>query len=356
MTPIETAKSIITNYDGPTLRIMEVCGTHTHAIFRLGIRSLLPENITLISGPGCPVCVTPVTYIDEALYLAQHGVTLCTFGDLLRVPGTHGSLATARSSGANIQIVYTALDAVQYAAEHLDEPVAFLSVGFETTTPGACLAVQEAEAQHLKNFTLLTANKTMDAAYLAMADSCDAYLYPGHVCTITGAKVPRVLTKRGISGAIAGFTASELLTAIAAIVKKSQTGHPYLINAYPRVVTEEGSPAARDLLETYLEPVDAEWRGLGVLNGSGLALREAYAAYDARRVHQIPPQEGKPNPACRCGDILRGACTPPDCPLFGKICTPDHPVGACMVSREGTCSAWYQYGNPQISLEKSKAW
>lgn len=343
MTPIETAKSIITNYDGPNLRIMEVCGTHTHAIFRLGIRSLLPESITLISGPGCPVCVTPVTYIDEALYLANAGVTLCTFGDLLRVPGTNGSLATARSEGANIQIVYTALDAIAYAAEHPDESVTFLSVGFETTTPAACLAIQQAEALHLKNFTLLTANKTMDAAYLAMAGSCDAYLYPGHVCTITGAEVPRALTKKGISGAIAGFTAAELLTAIAAIVKKSQTGKPFLVNAYPRVVTETGSPAARNLLATYLEPVDAEWRGIGILPGSGLALRDSYAAYDARRVHHIPPQKGQPNPACRCGDILRGACTPKDCPLYAKTCTPDHPIGACMVSREGTCSAWYQY-------------
>ena len=343
MTPIETAKSIITNYDGPNLRIMEVCGTHTHAIFRLGIRSLLPESITLISGPGCPVCVTPVTYIDEALYLANAGVTLCAFGDLLRVPGTNGSLATARSEGANIQIVYTALDAIAYAAEHPDESVTFLSVGFETTTPAACLAIQQAEALHLKNFTLLTANKTMDAAYLAMAGSCDAYLYPGHVCTITGAEVPRALTKKGISGAIAGFTAAELLTAIAAIVKKSQTGKPFLVNAYPRVVTETGSPAARNLLATYLEPVDAEWRGIGILPGSGLALRDSYAAYDARRVHHIPPQKGQPNPACRCGDILRGACTPKDCPLYAKTCTPDHPIGACMVSREGTCSAWYQY-------------
>ena len=345
MTPTEIARSIITSYDGPQLRIMEVCGTHTHAIFRLGIRSLLPKNITLISGPGCPVCVTPVSYIDEALYLAKHDVTLCTFGDLLRVPGTHGSLATARSEGANVQIVYTVLDAAQYAADHPDEHVTFLSVGFETTTPAACLAVQQAEAQHLTNFTLLTANKTMDAAYLAMADSCDAYLYPGHVCAITGAKVPRALTEKGISGAIAGFTAAELLTAIAAIVKKSQTGKPFLVNAYPRVVTEEGSPAARNLFHTYLEPVDAEWRGIGMLKNSGLALRNAYVAYDARRVHDIPPQEGRANPACRCGDILRGACTPPACPLFGKTCTPEHPIGACMVSREGTCSAWYQYSS-----------
>jgi len=343
--PITKARQIIESYGGPRLRIMEVCGTHTHEIFRLGIRSLLPENIELISGPGCPVCVTPVSYINEALYLANHGVTLCTFGDLLRVPGTEESLAEARSHGARVQLVYTPLDAITYAKEHPEESVAFLSVGFETTTPASCLAIEQAAAQGLSNFTLLTANKTMDAAYRAMADACDAYLYPGHVCAITGARVPRALTKSGISGVVAGFTAAELLTAIASIVQKSNTGTPFFINAYPRVVTEEGSPAARKLLATYLEPVDAEWRGLGILPQSGLALRDQYAQFDARKVYEIPSLHGRPNPACRCGEILRGAITPPACPLFSKTCTPDHPVGACMVSREGTCAAWYQYAS-----------
>ena len=345
MPPIDTAKHILQTYSGPPLRLMEVCGTHTHAIFRYGIRTLLPPSITLISGPGCPVCVTPTSYIDEAIYLAAHGVTLTTFGDLLRVPGTNGSLADARSRGARIQIVYTPLDAVTYAAGHPAEPVAFLSVGFETTTPASCLAVAEAQKQDLENFTLLTANKTMDAAYLAMADACDAYLYPGHVCAITGARVPRALTEKGISGAVTGFTPSELLTSLAALAQHFENAPStlYFLNAYPRVVTEEGSPAAQRLLNTYMEPEDTEWRGLGILPQSGLRLRPAYARYDARHIHHIPPQKGHPNPACRCGDILRGAITPPSCPLFRKTCTPDHPVGACMVSREGTCAAWYQY-------------
>ncbi|MBP7249750.1 MAG: hydrogenase formation protein HypD, partial [Selenomonas sp.] len=173
-------------------------------------------------------------------------------------------------------------------------------------------------------------------------DSCDAYLYPGHVCAITGARVPRALTSRGISGVVAGFTASELLTALAVILRRSSAA-PFFVNCYPRVVTEEGSPAARQLLETYFTPVDAEWRGLGVLPQSGLVPAPAYAEFDARRRYTIPPQEGRTNPACRCGDILRGACTPADCPLYGRTCTPEHPVGACMVSREGTCAAWYQY-------------
>ena len=345
MSPIDTAKRILQTYSGPPIRLMEVCGTHTHAIFRYGIRTLLSKSITLISGPGCPVCVTPTAYIDEAIYLAEHGVTLTTFGDLLRVPGTKETLSAARSHGAAVRIVYTPLDAVTYAAEHPGDPVTFLSVGFETTTPASCLAVQQAQQQGLHNFTLLTANKTMDAAYLAMADACDAYLYPGHVCAITGAKVPRALKERGISGAITGFTPAEILTSLAALAQHFETapGAPFFLNAYPRVVTEQGSPAAQKLLETCMEPQDTEWRGLGILENSGLCLRDTYAAYDARHVHHIPPQEGHPNPACRCSDILRGAITPPSCPLFRKPCSPDHPVGACMVSREGTCAAWYQY-------------
>ena len=343
---LEKARAIVTGYRGPKLRVMEVCGTHTHEIFRLGLRSLLPENLTLISGPGCPVCVTPVGFIDESLYLTREkGVTICTFGDLVRVPGSESSLAAVRGQGAKVQIVYTPLDAVTYAKEHPTEEVTFLSVGFETTVPASCLALRQAERQGLKNFTLLTANKTMDAAYLAMQDSCDAYLYPGHVCAITGAKVPRALTQKGISGIVAGFTASELLMALAAIVKKSAAGTPFFVNAYPRVVTEEGSPAARQLIKTYFRPVDAEWRGIGILKGSGLALRPDYATFDARKKFAIPPQRKSGNPACRCGEVLRGAITPPACPLFSKVCTPEHPIGACMVSREGTCAAWYQYGS-----------
>ena len=340
---LAAAREIVCTYRGPRLRIMEVCGTHTHEIFRLSVRALLPETIELISGPGCPVCVTPVSFIDEACYLAREcGVTLCTFGDLVRVPGSSGSLADARSRGARVQVVYTPLDAVTYATDHPEEDVVFLSVGFETTTPASALAMKRASAQSLKNFSLLTANKTMDAAYLAMHESCDAYLSPGHVRAITGARVPRALTARGISGVVAGFTASELLTALAVIVKSA--GHaPFFANCYPRVVTEDGSPAAQALLHTYFTPVDAEWRGLGVLPQSGLAVAPAYAQFDARVRYRIPPQEGRSNPACRCGDILRGACTPADCPLYGKTCTPEHPVGACMVSREGTCAAWYQY-------------
>jgi hydrogenase expression/formation protein HypD len=340
-----TAKDIITSYRGPKLRIMEVCGTHTHEIFRLGIRAILPESIELISGPGCPVCVTPVGFIDEAVWLAEEkNVTICTFGDLVRVPGTNTSLAGARADGAKIQVVYSPIDAAEYASVHTDEQVVFLSVGFETTTPASCLAVKQAKEAGLTNFSLLTANKTMPAAYHALKDSVDVYLYPGHVNAITGTALCESLVDEGISGVVAGFTAKELMTALAAAVKKSGEGRPFFVNAYPRVVTKEGSVEAQRLVRECMEKCDAEWRGLGVIEGSGMKLRDLYRDYDARIKFGIPPMEGRANPACRCGEVLQGKCKSTDCPLFGKACTPQHPVGACMVSGEGACSAYYSYG------------
>ncbi|WP_101912760.1 hydrogenase formation protein HypD [Megasphaera vaginalis (ex Bordigoni et al. 2020)] len=339
------AYDIVTRYDGKPLRIMEVCGTHTHEIFRLGIRQLLPPALELISGPGCPVCVTPVSFIDEAIWLAlERGVTICTFGDLIRVPGTQLNLAAARSCGARIEPVYAPQDAVMYAAAHGEEEVVFLAVGFETTAPAACLAVQQAEAAGLTNFSLLTANKTMPNAYRAMAGSCDAFIYPGHVHAVIGTAICEELATQGISGVIAGFTAKELLTALAYIVVKSGAGEPFFQNCYPRVVRREGSPKGQAIIDGVMELCDTEWRGLGVIPSSGLQLRAAYAAYDSRLKFAVPKQAGKANPACRCGDVLQGKCRPVDCPVFGKACTPDHAVGACMVSHEGTCAAFYQYG------------
>ena len=415
---IARAREIIDSYQGDQIRIMEVCGTHTHEIFRLGIRQILPEKVRLISGPGCPVCVTPVDFIDEAVYLAmEKDVTICTFGDLVRVPGSFGtagtaagsaekksavsedadnnpaekksavsgdadnnpaekksavsgdagnitaekkaagdenrktartakigSLAAARAAGARIQVVYAPQDAVAYAREHPEEQVVFLSVGFETTTPSSCLAVKEAQSEGLNNFSILTANKTMPSAYEAMKDSTDAFLYPGHVHAITGTGICEEMAKKGASGVVAGFTAKELMTALAVIVKKTQEGKPFFENCYPRVVRAEGSPAAQRLVEEMMEPCDARWRGIGVLPASGMKLRPEYAAYDARVKFDIPSMEGRENPACRCGEVLQGKCLPSDCKVFGKGCTPEHPIGACMVSGEGACSAFYLYG------------
>jgi hydrogenase expression/formation protein HypD len=341
----KTAKEIIESYDGPKIRIMEVCGTHTHEIFRLGIRNIIPENIELISGPGCPVCVTPVGFIDEAIMLAlDHNATICTFGDLVRVPGSEMNLAGARSKGAKVQIVYSPIDAYEYARDHLDEQVVFLSVGFETTTPASCLAVKKAKGAELKNFALLTANKTMPGVYKTLKNSADAFLYPGHVHAITGTELCESLVNEGVSGVITGFTANEIMTALAVVITKLQEGESFFKNCYPRVVTQVGSKAAQIIVSEVMEDCDSEWRGLGIIKNSGLKLKEAYKEFDARDKFHLGKVEGRSNPACRCGDVLQGKCKPSDCRVFGKGCTPLHPVGACMVSNEGACSAYYQYG------------
>jgi len=337
---------LVKNYDGRPLRIMEVCGTHTHEIFRLGIRDILPESITLISGPGCPVCVTPNGFIDEALILAlEKHATICTFGDLVRVPGSEMSLAGARARGAKVEVVYTPLDAETYAEEHPEEETVFLSVGFETTTPSCCMAVRAAKRAGIGNFSLLTANKTMDNAYRLLKDSADAYLFPGHVCAITGYGLCEKLAREeGISGAVAGFAADEILLAIAAIMDRCREGKPFAVNCYPRVVTREGNVRAQQIVKETMEPCDAFWRGIGNIPLSGNRLKEEYSSMDARKKFSLPEVKGRENPACRCGDILRGNAKPYDCPLFGKVCTPEKPVGSCMVSGEGSCSAYYKYG------------
>ncbi len=341
---IQRALGVIRRYDGPPVRIMEVCGTHTHEIFRLGIRGLLPNQVRLISGPGCPVCVTPVGYIDEAIWLAlEKGCVIATFGDLIRVPGTEMSLADARARGARVETVYSPLDALKLAKEEPDREVVFLSVGFETTTPSSVISVRNAEEQGVRNYTILTANKTMDNAYRALKGSADAFLYPGHVSTMTGTAIYRELLEEGVSGVVTGFTGAELLSALAVILRRLPEGKPFFVNAYPRVVTDEGSPASRDLVRRFMEPVDSEWRGIGVIPDSGLQLREAYAAFDARKKHDVPPIRGRANPGCHCGEVLRGSIRPDQCPMFGRACTPVHPAGACMVSSEGACAAFYKY-------------
>ena len=338
-------RKYLEEYDGPSVRIMEVCGTHTHEIFRQGIRNFLSPKINLISGPGCPVCVTPASYIDEAVYLAlEKGCTITTFGDLVRVPGNVKSLQQARAEGGKVKVVYSPIDAEKYAKDHPEEQVVFLSVGFETTTPSDVISVKNAIRDGINNFSLLTANKTMPGAYEAMASSTDAYLYPGHVHAIIGTKLCKDMAAKGVSGTIAGFTGEELLTALSVTVMKLTEGKPFFVNAYPRVVTDEGSPAACALVDKFLKPCDAEWRGIGTIPLSGVELKDEYADYDARRKHSIPKMDYEKKTGCRCGNVLQGQIKPNECPLFGKVCNPDHPVGACMVSDEGACSAFYMYG------------
>ena len=345
ITDTSELRKYLETYDGPEVRIMEVCGTHTHEIFRQGIRNFLSPKINLISGPGCPVCVTPASYIDEAVYLAlEKGCTITTFGDLVRVPGNVKSLQQARAEGGKVKVVYSPIDAEKYAKDHPEEQVVFLSVGFETTTPSDVISVQNAIRDKIDNFALLTANKTMPGAYEAMASSTDAYLYPGHVHAIIGTQLCKDMAERGVSGTIAGFTGEELLTALGITVMKLAEGKPFFVNAYPRVVTEAGSPAACAIVDKYLKPCDAEWRGIGMIPDSGVELKVEYAAYDARKKHSIPKMEYEKKTGCKCGNVLQGQIKPNQCPLFGKVCNPDHPVGACMVSDEGACSAFYMYG------------
>lgn len=346
MSNLDMAKDIIQNYDGPPVRIMEVCGTHTHEIFRLGIRKLLPDKVELISGPGCPVCVTPVDYIDEAIWLAlKKDVTITTFGDLVRVPGSKDSLAGARAKGAQIQVVYSPQDALDYADSHPDKEVVFLSVGFETTTPAVCITLNRAKKEGITNYSILTANKTMPAAYMAMKDATDVYIYPGHVHAVMGTGLCEEMLRKGVSGVVTGFTGKEILNAFAIILKKFPEGKPFFVNAYKRVVTAKGSIPGQKMMEEWMEPCDAMWRGIGMLPASGLKLREEHQAYDARKRFDIPAMEGRANPLCRCGEVLQGKCSPLDCKVFGKGCTPLHPIGACMVSGEGACSAFYTYEN-----------
>ncbi|HAH18601.1 hydrogenase expression/formation protein HypD [Eubacterium uniforme] len=358
---LNEAIEYLKSYDGPQINIMEVCGTHTHEIFRKGIRKILSPKIKLISGPGCPVCVTPVSFIDEARYLAEQGVTICTFGDLVRVPGSDGSLADSRAAGGKIKVCYSPMDAMEYAKEHTDEEVVFLSVGFETTTPSDVLSVKTAMDEGVSNFSLLTANKTMPNAYLVLKDSMDCYLYPGHVHAIIGTGICEELAANGVSGVVAGFTDKELVLAIAVAVKnaakrkgyvdgvysedlaKENENKGFFVNCYPRVVKAEGSPKAVKLVDEFMEPSDEIWRGIGLLEKSGMKLKEKYKAYDARVKYNIPAFTAQGNKGCRCGDVLQGKILPSDCPLFGKACNPDHPVGACMVSDEGACSAFYMY-------------
>jgi len=335
---------ILKNYSGRPLRIMEVCGTHTHEIFRLGIRTLLSKNIELISGPGCPVCVTPPGYIDSAVELAlKHNAVITTFGDLIRVPGSEMSLAGARSKGAQLKAVYSPLDAVEFAQNNPDKEVVFLAVGFETTTPSACLAVKRARSLNVKNFSILTANKTMPEAYKALKGSADAFLYPGHVHAIIGTQLCYDLMRDSVSGVVAGFTAESVTQAIALIIEHSKKNQPFFDNAYTSVVKNEGNVAAQKLVASMMDSVDAAWRGLGVIPQSGLQLNSHWQEFDAVKRFGIEPTDGRCNPGCRCGEVLRGICKPCDCPLFGKVCNPLNPVGACMVSGEGACSAFYQY-------------
>jgi hydrogenase expression/formation protein HypD len=331
------------------VRFMEVCGTHTMALFETGLREALPESVEMLSGPGCPVCVTPDGYVDAAIRLGEeHGVTLATFGDMVRVPGPRGSLADWRSRGGRIEVLYSPLDAVELARREPARQHVFLAVGFETTAPAVARGLELARSERLLNFSILPAHKTIPPALdalLASGARLDGLLLPGHVSVIIGARAYEPLASTyHVPCVVSGFQAADMARALTCLVEQVLAGRAEVENAYTRAVQPEGHRPAQELLRRVFQPCDAAWRGLGVIPGSGLEPAGPYGSYDARLRFGCAIPESPPRPGCRCGDILRGAAKPAACALFGRACTPDAPYGPCMVSSEGACAAYYKYG------------
>lgn len=332
------------------IRIMEVCGTHTTEFFRTGVRDLFPEKLCLVDGPGCPVCVTPNDYLDRAIEIARvHGVIVATFGDMVKVPSSYGSLAREKANGMRLEVVYSPLDALDLAVSNPGERVMFLSVGFETTAPAEAVTVRRARERNIGNFTVLCGNKLTPPAVRALLDAgdtrIDGFILPGHVSAITGLEPWRFAAEEyGKPCVVAGFEARDLILGTTALVRMITEGKSVVENAYRRVVREQGNAKARQIMYEVFETCDAHWRGIGVIPGSGLALRAEFAEFDAAVRFPVTPPPVREHAGCRCGELLRGLILPTDCGLFGKACTPEHAVGPCMVSSEGPCSAYYKYG------------
>ena len=330
------------------IRLMEVCGGHTMSIQKFGIPSLLPNTIKLVSGPGCPVCVSDRKYIDQAIaYSRLDDVILTTYGDLIRVPGSTSSLDKEKAKGANVRIVYSILDALMIAEKNRKKKVVFLGIGFETTAPSSAAGIIKAQMAGLNNFYLFSSHKIMPPAMEALIDEgvkIDGYIAPGHVSTITGTGIYKnIPEKYGLGCVISGFEPVDMLKAILMLVNQIENNDPKVENAYTRVVKPEGNIKAKQMLEDVFELRDDWWRGLGVLPKSGLKVREKYTDFDAEVQIPVEVEPTREDKGCICGEILKGLKNPKDCKLFVKTCTPNNPVGACMVSNEGSCHAYYKY-------------
>jgi hydrogenase expression/formation protein HypD len=334
---------------GRPLRLMEVCGTHTVAVFRHGIRSLLPGSIQLLSGPGCPVCVTSVKDVDRAVAISKApGMVLATFGDMMRVPGGKGSLSDAKAEGASVRVVYSPLDALGMASKEGDMKVCFFAAGFETTIPLVAATLLEADRTGVGNFYIYSVHKVVPPALRALLEapevSVDGFILPGHVSTIIGSRPYEFLGKEyGVPSVITGFGAEDILEGILMLLEQVSSGRPEVRIQYRTVVRQEGNPRAMALIEEYFEPCASHWRGIGSIDGSGLRLRQKYSKRDVGGVCDLEVPDYPEPRGCSCGEVLRGVKAPTDCPLFGRRCTPASPVGACMVSTEGSCAAYYRY-------------
>ncbi len=332
------------------IRIMEVCGTHTTEFFRTGVKDMFPANLYLIDGPGCPVCVTPNEYLDTAIEMGKrYNPVITTFGDMIRVPSSYSSLGREKSSGMAVEVVYSPIDAVDMAKKNPDREVIFLSIGFETTAPAEAIAVREAKKQNIKNFTILPGNKLAVPAVKALLDSrevrIDGFILPGHVSAIIGVKAWSFIAETyHRPGVVAGFENHDLISGTLMLMKLVENGSAEILNEYTRVVKDAGNERAREIMYDVFEPAESAWRGLGVIPASGLEIRDEYADFDASRKFPVSPPPPKEHRGCRCGELLCGIIIPTECPLFGKACSPEMPVGPCMVSSEGPCSAYYKYG------------
>ena len=347
----EIVKKIVANIKNiskKNVSLMEVCGGHTMSIHKFGIPSLLPKNIKLLSGPGCPVCVSSRKFIDQAIaYTRLPEIIIATYGDLIRVPGSTSSLNKEKAKGADIRIVYSVLDALTMAQNNPDKKVIFLGIGFETTAPSSAVGIYNADKLNLKNFSLFSSHKVMPPAMKALINEgvkIDGYIAPGHVSTITGSGIYKdIAEKYHAACVISGFEPVDLLQSIYMLVKQIETNDFKIEIQYKRVVKPEGNLKAKEMLNEVFYLRDDWWRGLGILPKSGLGIREKYARFDAEKVFEVEVEETREDKGCICGEILKGLKTPKDCKLFGKPCTPGDPVGACMVSNEGSCYAFYRY-------------
>ena len=345
---IDIIKNLYSHIGRP-VNFMEVCGTHTVAIFRHGIRSLLPEGLRLLSGPGCPVCVTSIKDIDTAIAIARkEDAILTTFGDMMRVPGGKQSLMEVRAEGADIRIVYSPLDSLKIAKENKDKKVVFFSAGFETTSPSTAATVSEAERMGIPNFYLYSVHKVVPPALEALLLSedvrIDGFILPGHVSTIIGTSPYKFIPEKYlIPCAVTGFEANDILSGIAMLLKQMIEGKVSVEVEYKSVVKEEGNPKAIRFIDDFFEISDSYWRGIGMIPGSGLRLRDKWKHRNAEVVFDLEVPDIAEPKGCMCGLVLRGIKMPSECPLFAKVCNPDKPVGACMVSSEGSCAAYYRY-------------
>ncbi len=332
------------------ITLMEVCGTHTMVIFRYGIKDLLPPGLHLLSGPGCPVCVTSNEYLDKAIaYASQDGVIIATFGDMVKVPGSASSLAKEKSNGARIRVVYSSLEALKIARDNPRSKIIFLGIGFETTAPTVASSILIAFQEKLSNYFVLSNHKIIPPAMQALVEDgqikIDGFICPGHVSAITGSKIYEFISRDyGIPCVVAGFEPIDVLQSISLILSQIKSGQAKVENEYKRAVTKEGNLKAQSLMEEVFDLDTSNWRGIGEIEQSGLKIREKYRDFDVEKRFPISIEKPHENPECICGAILKGLKTPLDCSLFKKVCHPTHPVGACMVSAEGTCAAYYKYG------------